>query len=56
MGLKKRFDGVENRKVGPLALLLKPASELLLRWYLAEVRKLDIPQAPNETIHTYPLA
>lgn len=29
---------------------------LFLRWYLVEVRKLDVPLAQDETILTYPLA
>ena len=32
------------------------ARRLLLAWYLREVRALDIPPAPDETIVTYPLA
>jgi len=39
-----------------LALLARPAERLLLRWYEAEVAKLDIPERANETIVTYPLA
>ena len=39
-----------------LALVLRTASALLFRWYVAEARRLDIQQAPNEAIHTYPLA
>ena len=39
-----------------LALALEPLARILLRWYLAETRTLEIAQAPNETIHTYPLA
>lgn len=35
---------------------VKALSNLLLRWYLVESRKLEIPQAHDETIHTYPLA
>ncbi|MBV8152427.1 MAG: hypothetical protein JOY59_12785 [Candidatus Eremiobacteraeota bacterium] len=37
-------------------LFTRFASDLLLRCYLGEVRKLEVPQAPNEAIHTYPLA
>jgi hypothetical protein len=32
------------------------ARRLLLAWYLREVRGLDIPQAADEAIITYPLA
>gem|GEM_PF-5130487 len=39
-----------------LAVLVRALSNLLLRWYTTESRKLEIPQAHDETIHTYPLA
>jgi hypothetical protein len=40
------------------AIALYPilARRLLLAWYLREVRALDIPQAADEAIITYPLA
>ncbi|MGA3038666.1 MAG: hypothetical protein ABSE64_14415 [Vulcanimicrobiaceae bacterium] len=41
---------------GILAFVSQGASALLMRWYLVEVRKLDVPLAPDEAIHTYPLA
>jgi hypothetical protein len=35
-------------------ILLGP--RLLLGWYLYEARRLDIPEEPEDTIITYPLA
>ena len=35
---------------------LVAAPQLLFRWYLREVRRLEIPQDPAETIATYPFA
>ena len=32
------------------------ARRWLLAWYLREVRRLDLPQAPEDAIITYPLA
>jgi hypothetical protein len=31
------------------------ARRVLLAWYLREVRRLEMPQAPDEAIVTYPL-
>ena len=43
-----------------VGLLLTPfavfGSRFLLGWYLYEVRRIKIPEAPGEAIITYPLA
>ncbi len=39
-----------------IAFYLILARRLLLAWYLREVRGLDLPQAADEAIITYPLA
>jgi hypothetical protein len=39
-----------------LAALVVLSPTILLRWYLREARRLDIPENPDETIITYPLA
>jgi hypothetical protein len=39
-----------------LVLARGPVPKLLLSWYVREVEKLDVPEDPYETIHTYPLA
>ena len=36
--------------------LLAAAPRLLFRWYLREVRRLDVPQEPGEAVATYPFA
>jgi hypothetical protein len=36
--------------------LLAIAPRLLFRWYLREVRRLQIPQDPGDAIVTYPFA
>jgi hypothetical protein len=36
--------------------LLAVAPKLLFRWYLREVRKLQIPRDPGDAIATYPFA
>jgi hypothetical protein len=38
------------------AAFLAVAPRLLFRWYLREVRRLEIPQDPSEAIVTYPFA
>jgi hypothetical protein len=38
------------------AAFLVVAPRLLFRWYLREVRRLEIPQDPGEAIVTYPFA
>jgi len=39
-----------------LAALVVLSPTVLRRWYLREARRLDIPENPEETIVTYPLA
>ena len=39
-----------------LAALVALSPAILLRWYLREARRLDIPENPDEAIITYPLA
>ena len=39
-----------------LAALVVLSPTVLLRWYLREARRLDIPENPDEAIITYPLA
>jgi hypothetical protein len=36
--------------------LLAVAPRLLLRWYLREVRRMEVPQEHGDAIVTYPLA
>ena len=36
--------------------LLAAAPRLLFRWYLREVRRLEVQQDPGETVATYPFA
>jgi hypothetical protein len=39
-----------------MAGLLAVTPRLLFRWYLREVRRLQIPQDPGDAIVTYPFA
>lgn len=36
--------------------LFAAAPRLLFRWYLREVRRLEVPQEPGEAVATYPFS